>query len=209
MRLPLLIGLHLLISAVGEALFAYQFGHNPRVIATHVLLIVEWDLALFLIVRSIASFTRSTTWAGLAFRLLLAVTCTVQVYLYALNAVSNTSWGRNMTGHLVVAFAPTVWSGREPFPLGAVGISILGVGTLLVMTIVLGLWGGAIHGTHRRLFERARLVAAAAAMVAVFGVTIKWGVDSRDDLLWTHELIASFLRPEGFAFEPGGLSVAD
>jgi len=67
---------------------------------------------------------------------------------------------------------------------------------------VLGLWGGAIHGTHRRLFERVRLVATAAAMVAVFGVTIKWGVDSRDDLLWKHELIASFLRPEGFAFEP-------
>jgi hypothetical protein len=212
MRLPLLIGLHLLISAVGEALFAYQFGHNPRVIATHVLLIVEWDLALFLIVKAIASFTPPTprlrrtglveAWPGLAFRLLLAVTCTLQVYLYALNVVSNTSWGRNMTGHLVVAFAPTVWSGKEPFPLGAVGISIIGVGTLLVMTTVLGLWGGEIHGTHRRLFERVRLVATAAAMVAVFGVTIKWGVDSRDDLLWKQELIASFLRPEGFAFEP-------
>ena len=118
MRLPLLIGLHLLISAVGEALFAFQFGHNPRVIATHVLLIVEWDLALFLIVKAIASFTPPTprlrrtglveAWPGLAFRLLLAVTCTLQVYLYALNVVSNTSWGRNMTGHLVVAFAPTV-----------------------------------------------------------------------------------------------------
>ena len=98
MRLPLLIGLHLLISAVGEALFAFQFGHNPRVIATHVLLIVEWDLALFLIVKAIASFTTSTAWPGLAFRLLLAVTCTLQVYLYALNVVSNVSWGRNMTG---------------------------------------------------------------------------------------------------------------
>ena len=107
-RLSLLIGLHLLISAVGEALFAYQFGHNPRVIATHALLIVEWDLALFLIVKAIASFTPPPTprlrrrglveaWPGLAFRLLLAVTCTLQVYLYALNVVSNTSWGRNMT----------------------------------------------------------------------------------------------------------------
>jgi len=45
-------------------------------------------------------------------------------------------------------------------------------------------------------------VAAAAGMVALFGVTLRWGVDSRDDLLWKHELIASFLRPEGFAFEP-------
>jgi glucan phosphoethanolaminetransferase (alkaline phosphatase superfamily) len=201
-RLSLLIALHVLISAVGEALFAFQFGHNPRVIATHVLLIVEWDLALFLIVRAVASFTTSTAWPGLAFRLLLAVTCTLQVYLYALNVVSNTSWGRNMTGHLVLAFAPTVWSGKEPFPLGALGISIVGVGTLLVITTLLGLCGGTIVGTRRRVFARVRLVATAAGMVALFGVTLTWGVTSRDDLLWKHELIASFLRPEGFAFEP-------
>jgi len=211
-RLPALIALHVLISAVAEALFAYQFGHNPRVVATHVLLIVESDLALFLIVKAIASFVppsltprrtgRREAWSGMAFRLLLAVTCTLQVYLYALNVVSNSSWGRNMTGHLVVAFAPTVWSGKEPFPVGAVGISVLAIGTLLVMTTLLALWGGTIHGTRRRMFERARLVATAAGMLALFGVTIRWGVDSRDDLLWKHEPIASFLRPEGFAFEP-------
>jgi glucan phosphoethanolaminetransferase (alkaline phosphatase superfamily) len=201
-RLPRLIALHVLISAAVEALFALQFGHNPRAIATHVLLIIEWDLALFLIVTTIASFARSAAWPDRAFRLLLAVTCSLQVYLYALNVVSNTSWGRNMTGHLVVAFAPTVWSGKEPFPVGALGISVIAVGTLLVMTTLLGLWGIAIHGTRRRTFERVRLVATTAGMVALFAVTIRWGVDSRDDLLWKHELIASFLRPEGFAFEP-------
>jgi arylsulfatase A-like enzyme len=211
-RLSLLIALHVLISAVGEALFAFQFGHNPRVIATHVLLIVEWDLALFLLVKAIAALVppprrvgqtgRAEAWPGLAFRLLLAVTCTLQVYLYSLNVVSNTSWGRNMTGHLVVAFAPTVWSGKEPFPLGAVGISVVGVGTLLVITTLLGLCGGTIDRTRRRVFERVRLAATAAGMVLLFGVTLRWGVDSRDDLLWKHELIASFLRPEGFAFEP-------
>ena len=51
----------------------------------------------------------------------MAVTCALQIYLYALNVISNVSWGRNMTGRLVVAFAPTVWSGREPFPLGRTG----------------------------------------------------------------------------------------
>jgi sulfatase-like protein len=201
-RLPLLIALHVLISAVVEGLFAFRFGHNPRVIATHVLLIIEWDLALFLIVTAIASFARSPAWPDRAFRLLVAITCTLQVYLYVLNVVSNASWGRNMTGHLVVAFAPTVWSGKEPFPLGALGISVVGLGTLLVMTTLLGLCGGTIDGTRRRIFQRVRLVATAVGMMALLGVTLRWGVDSRDDLRWKHELIASFLRPEGFAFEP-------
>jgi hypothetical protein len=147
-RLPLLIALHVLISAVGEALFALRFGHNPRVIATHVVLIIEWDLALFLLVRAIAALVppprgightgSAEAWPGVAFRLVLAVTCTLQIYLYLLNVVSNTSWGRNITGHLVVAFAPTVWSGKEPFPLGALGISIVGIGTLLAITSLLG-----------------------------------------------------------------------
>jgi glucan phosphoethanolaminetransferase (alkaline phosphatase superfamily) len=201
-RLPLLIGLHLLVSAAGEALFAFYFGHNSRVVATHVLLIAEWDLTLFLIVKAIAAFMTGEIWPGLAYRFLLAITCTLQTYLYALNVVSNTSWGRNITGHLVVAFAPTVWSGKEPFPLGALGISVVGVGTLLVMTTLLGLWGGAIGAARRKPFDRLRLVATAAGMIVVFATTIRWGVAERDDLLWKHELIASFLRPEGFAFEP-------
>jgi hypothetical protein len=36
-------------------------------------------------------------------RVLLIATCTVQAYLYVLDAVSNGSWGRNITGHLVTA----------------------------------------------------------------------------------------------------------
>jgi membrane-anchored protein YejM (alkaline phosphatase superfamily) len=107
-----------------------------------------------------------------------------------------------MTGHLVVAFAPTVWSGKEPFPLGPVGISVVVIGTLLVMTTILGLWGGAIDGLRRTVSDRLRLIAAAAVMTATVGVTIAWGVASRDDLLWKQELIASFFRREGFAFEP-------
>jgi arylsulfatase A-like enzyme len=197
-----LIAWHLLLSALAEATFAWRFGHNPRVVATHVLLIAEWDLVLFLSVKAVASFVRGETWPGLAYRLLLAITCTLQAYLYALNIVSNTSWGRNMTGHLVLAFAPTVWSGKEPFPIGALGISIVAISTLLLMTMTLGLWGGAIDSPRRRVIDRARLVAVAAGMIAIFSATITWGVAGRDDLLWKHELIASFLRPEGFAFEP-------
>jgi glucan phosphoethanolaminetransferase (alkaline phosphatase superfamily) len=52
------------------------------------------------------------------------------------------------------------------------------------------------------VIDRIRLVAVAMGMIAMFTATITWGVADRDNLLWKHELIASFLRPEGFAFEP-------
>jgi glucan phosphoethanolaminetransferase (alkaline phosphatase superfamily) len=199
--LPLLVGLHLLISGAVEALFAGYFGHSPRAVATHVLLIAEWDLALYLIVKAIASFARSGTWPGVVFRLLFALTWTLQVYLYALSAVSNASWGRNITGHLVVAFAPTVWSGKEPFPLEAPGITVFTLGSLVAMVAVITRFGGTIDARRTPLY-RLRLVVATAAVVTLFGITIRWGIASRDDLLWKHELIASFFRPEGFAFEP-------
>src|SRR5437016_3654268 len=77
-------------------------------------------------------------WPGRVYRFLMAVTFTLQVYLYALNLLSNLSWGRNISGHLVAAFAPTVWSGREPFPIGPVGISVFACGTLLLMLAVVG-----------------------------------------------------------------------
>jgi glucan phosphoethanolaminetransferase (alkaline phosphatase superfamily) len=202
MRLPLLIAVHLVVSAAVEVLFARQFGHNPRVIATHLLLVALWDLALFFVVKAVASMARTGTWPGVTYRLILAITCTLQLYLYALSAISNTSWGRNMTGHLVVAFAPTVWSGKEPFPLGPVGIIVVAISTLLAMTTMLVLSGGPIDATRRRWSDRVRLVVTAAVIIALFGITIRWGVASRDDLLWKHELIASFFRPEGFAFEP-------
>jgi arylsulfatase A-like enzyme len=201
-RLPLLICAHLLASALVEALFARQFGHHPRVIASHILLVAEWDLALLLIVTAIATLVPGDRWPGLTYRGLLAITGTLQVYLYALSAVSNTSWGRNMTGHLVIAFAPTVWSGKEPFPLGPIGITVFTFVTLAVMACVVSLWRGAIVVAQRTPIARVRVVSAAAVMTVLFGATIAWGVESRDDLLWKDELIASFFRPQGFAFEP-------
>src|SRR5262245_51935782 len=84
-RLPLLIGVHVLVSALVEAIFAQQFGHHPRVIASHVLLVAEWDLALLLIVTAIAAFVPGDRWPGLSYRVLLAVTGTLQMYLYALS----------------------------------------------------------------------------------------------------------------------------
>jgi glucan phosphoethanolaminetransferase (alkaline phosphatase superfamily) len=201
-RLLILIGVHLLVSAAVEALFAANFAHSPRVIATHVILVAQWDLALVCLMKAVASFARSARWPNVVFRLLFALSCTVQVYLYALSAVSNASWGRNITGHLVVAFAPTVWSGKEPFPLGPLGITVFTLGTLLVMTTAITRFGATIDATRGTPLYRLRLVATTAVVLTLFGVTIEWGVASRDDLRWKHELIASFFRPEGFAFEP-------
>lgn len=194
-----MIALHLLLSALAEGAFAWAFGHNPRVVASHVLLLAEWDLALLALLSVVAAFSaQAHLWQGAVFRLLLALTCTLQIYLYALSGISNVSWGRNMTGHLVLAFAPTVWSGREPFPLGPLGISVFAIGTLLFMTLVIRPWGR----VDSRQIARGPAIVIAILLVATFASTLRWGIASRDDLFWKHELIASFLRPEGYAFEP-------
>ena len=135
-ELPVFIGVHLLISAAVEAAFAWRFGHMPRAVAAHLLVVAEWDLTLFAVHSALVVFTTRArvSWPRVAFRFLLVVTCTLQVFLYALNVVSNVSWGRNMNGHLVSAFAPTVWAGKEPFPVGPVGISVFACGTLVLMT---------------------------------------------------------------------------
>jgi membrane-anchored protein YejM (alkaline phosphatase superfamily) len=153
-------------------------------------------------------------WPRLTFLFLLALTCTMQVYLYALNLVSNVSWGRNMTGHIVVAFAPTVWSEREPFPVGPVGITAFAVATFAAIMVGLNLLGRrfgpvlglkaadtmniALHPWRPRLLR----VGAGVLAITLFGATITFGVESRDNLFWKQELVSSFFRPEGFAFEP-------
>ncbi len=202
-RLAALVALHLLVSAAAAGVFVWQFGHSPRAVAAHVLMVAAWDLALVGVLGALVAWSSNKrAWPGMAFGLLAAVTCALQVYLYALNVVSNMSWGRNITAHLVSAFAPTVWAGKEPFPVGPVGIGAFGCGTL-ALAVTIG-WrcrpiGGRV-GAWRP--GRLRSGAAAAVMAAVFGATIATGVASRDDLLWKHELVASFFRPEGFAFEP-------
>src|SRR5688572_31535301 len=92
--------------------------------------------------------SRPGIWPGRTFQVLLAVTCALQVYLYALNVVSHLSWGRNITAHLISAFAPTVWSGREPFPVGPAGIVAFAGATLLAAAVA-GLRGRPIWGAPR------------------------------------------------------------
>ena len=210
----MLLVAHVLLTALAAATFASQFGHNLRVIVSHVLLAAEWDVAVLLVLRTAVRFgSCSAAWPRLVFRSLLVLTGTLQVYLYALNAVSNVSWNRNMTAHLVSAFAPTVWSGKEPFPVGAVGITVGACGTLVLMVVGVAWYGKALDAFARRVGlhrsdapvgrpwrRRVSVIAACAALVLV-GATLVRGVGS-ESLFWKQEMVASFFRPEGFAFEP-------
>lgn len=211
-RVRSLVGAHLLASVVVAAAFVLAFGHHARIVATHVALIAEWDLALAALLASLLLLAPATPRvrgsAVAIYALAMAVTCSLQIYLYALNAVSNASWGRNMNGHLVAAFAPTVWSGREPFPVGARGISLFVCGILLVTVLVIVAWlrpadvAMPSPSRRRRSGDRLLVLTASATMLLLFAVTLVHGVRERDSLLWKQELLASFFRSEGFAFEP-------
>jgi len=200
-RLLAFVALHLLITAGVAAFFAWRFSHNPLAAAAHVLLLAEWDLALVAVFAALATVARSR-WPVIAFRTLMTFTCTVQVYLYTLDAVSNVSWGRNITARLVTAFAPTVWSGREPFPVGPIGISTFAVATIVLMFLVVIWRTRTVADDPSPAGARGLVFAIAVAIVAIFAATLTWGITDRDNLLWRDELVASFFRPVGYAFEP-------
>jgi len=202
-RLLTFVALHLLVTAGFSAFFAWRFSHNPLASAAHVLLLAEWDLALVAVCGAFATLSRAR-WPLIAFRALMTLTCALQVYLYTLDAVSNVSWGRNITARLVASFAPTVWSGKEPFPVGPIGISIFTVVTVALMLAVVR-WGTRALTTNEPDAARVRFastIAIALATAVAFGATLRWGVADRDNLLWRDELVASFFRPIGYAFEP-------
>jgi arylsulfatase A-like enzyme len=198
------VGIHLLLSGAVAAAFVREFGHRWFAVATHVLVLAEWDALVLLTLGLIVAFTRQhrIRWARAACALLFAATFTFQVYLYALDAVSNAFWGRNITGQLVVSFLPTVWSGKEPIPVGAAGIALFTFGVIATMTLASRWWGPMLDDSLRAWrLPRLRLVAAIATAATVFAATISWGVHS-DRPLWNTELVAGFFRPFPFAFEP-------
>jgi len=204
---------HLLLSGAAATAFVRQFSQGWRATASHLLVLAEWDAVLLLVLGLVVAFQprHRARWAC---RLLPAATVTCQIYLYALNIVSNMSWGRNITGHLVAAFAPTVWSGKEPFPIGVTGIVCLAVGALAVMTAASRWWGSALEESVRAWLPAPRpgsggrrrdtpwlTVAGLGLAASALAGTILWGVRT-DALLWKNELVVSFFRPNGFAFEP-------
>jgi glucan phosphoethanolaminetransferase (alkaline phosphatase superfamily) len=215
-RLARLLAMHLLVSAGMSSLFAWRFSYNAQAVAGHAVILAGWSLTLAIACGAFVAVRTNARWPLRAYRLLLTLTWTAQIFLYALNLISNLSWGRNITSRLVTAFAPTVWSGREPFPVGPLGIVVFACGTLLTMAAVVawrsrsidaGLRDWVVHvdgrlkaaPTHVR---RALLAVVAVAMSASFAAMLHWAIESRDNRLWKDELVASFFRPVGFAFEP-------
>ena len=73
-------GLHLALSGAVEGLFAWKFGHGPRPVAAHLLLIAEWDLALAGVLHLALSVAPSGSRAPWRLaRALLALTGTLQI----------------------------------------------------------------------------------------------------------------------------------
>ncbi|HZT75523.1 MAG TPA: sulfatase-like hydrolase/transferase [Vicinamibacterales bacterium] len=186
----MLVAIHLVTAAAVAAVFAWQFGHAPSTVASHLLLVAEWDLLLVAVARARVPRLVSATLVGL--------TLTAQAFLYALDAIGNASWGRNVTLKLVTAFAPTVWSGKEPFPVGRAGITLWLGGTFIVSAMCAMRWMRRPDAVRSRV----RALALAGVAAAAFGTTIAWGVADRDRLIWKDEPLASFFRPVGYAFEP-------
>jgi len=199
------IVVHLLCSTAVATAFAWKFGYTMRPVLTHILLVAEWDLSLAALVGGLTVLCsrQRMRWQTGTYRFLMTATCTVQAYLYALNLISNLSWGRNISGHLVVVFAPTIWSGREPFPVGRMGIMAFFVGIFALVVAPVAKWRRAVDASLSPWRRRPlAAVSMGLAMALVFGVTLRHGVLNRSELFWNQELIASFLRPDGFAFEP-------
>ena len=202
------IAIHLLLTAAAASAFVWAFGHNSRAVATHVLAVAACDLTLVAVVNALLAWTSRARFSLAIFRVLLAIICSLQIYLYTLNLVSNMAWGRNVTGRVVAAFAPTIWSGKEPFPVGATGITIFVCGVLVVMMGVIGWWARRFDARlearagNRSGRRRPWSLAVAAAAGAISWTTIAWGTAARDNLFWREELVASFFRPVGYAFEP-------
>ena len=187
--------LHFVASAIVVCALGWQFGHNWRAVAAHLLLLAEWDIALFL----------STRWSRVAYRVGIAATCVLQFYLYGLNLVSNQSWGRNITGRIVVAFAPTIWSEREPFPVGKLGVVAFLAGPIVIAAILV-MWRSVrsvrLHADRQSPAKAARYVPVGLVMFGVFFFTLTHAIADRDNLLWKQELLSSYFRPDGYAFEP-------
>ncbi|HTI42066.1 MAG TPA: sulfatase [Vicinamibacterales bacterium] len=197
-RVAIVIAAHCAVTALVAGAFAWRFGQSPRVVLPHLLLVAEWDLLLV----AMAAVVRWRT--ATIFRILLIATCTVQAYLYVLDAVSNVGWGRNITGHLVTAFAPTIWSGLEPFPVGRPGIVLFLGGTFALVATIVWCSSRALRTRPTAGLAQSRYLAAGVGLclAAAFAGTLKWGIAERDNRLWKDELVASFFRPVGYAFEP-------
>jgi glucan phosphoethanolaminetransferase (alkaline phosphatase superfamily) len=99
--------------------------------------------------------------------------------------------------------------------VGPATIVLLAIGTMGLAIAASRWWGPALDagvrawledprhsGAFRRHASPVSTTAATAVIAAIFAVTIVRGIQQTDSLFWKNELIVSFFRPNGFAFEP-------
>src|SRR5471030_3262550 len=106
-RLFLFVFAHLLVSGLTAFAFMRAFGHRKFAVVMHVIVLAGWDVLLLLFLGALVAYAppRRTAWVTRACAWLPAATFTLQIYLYALNVISNAFWGRNITLRLLAAFA--------------------------------------------------------------------------------------------------------
>jgi glucan phosphoethanolaminetransferase (alkaline phosphatase superfamily) len=216
MIVVLFVAGHAVLSGAAAAAFAWRFGQTSWPVLAHAALVAEWDaVGIALLSALAAACPTRTRWARTASAIWMAATLTLQVYLYVLDLVSNLSWGRNISGALVAAFAPTVWSGRETFPVAPVAVRAFIFGVPAVLFIASHWWSAPldngvralIAAMARRLGSRARgprtLIAVGSLIVIVvaFAMTLRAGIASQD-LPWKTELLTSFFRLDVVGFAP-------
>ncbi len=206
------VAAHLGLTALAAAAFAWRFGQTLWPVAAHVALVAEWDAVIVgVLALLIAMCPTRVRWTRVACAVLTAATFSVQLQLYVLDLISNLSWGRNISGALVSAFAPTVWYGREAFPAGPLAARAFVFGIPALMLIASWAWAPPLDAGIRGWFVRGRLSgpaqrawivpAAIALSLLVFGTTVRAGIQSQD-LPWKTELVTSFLRLDVVAFAP-------
>src|SRR5262249_9699164 len=211
-----LVAAHVVLSGAVAAAFAWRFGQTSWPILAHPALVAEWDaVGIAVLIALVAAWPTRVRWTRTVCAVWSAATLTLQIYLYTLDLVSNLSWGRNISGTLVAAFAPTVWFGREVFPVGPTAAPAFMLGVPALMLAASCWWSrpldngvrALIAALSRRMPGSTRmpraLIAGSAliAIVLIFRATVRAGIASQD-LPWKTELVTSFFRLDVVGFAP-------
>ncbi|MGE3190589.1 MAG: sulfatase-like hydrolase/transferase [Vicinamibacterales bacterium] len=213
----ILAAAHLLLSGAVMAWMIWRFELTAWALPSHLLLLGLSDAALLAGLALVAASParRGRRSAVAACRVLPAALVTAQAWLYVLNIGSNLFWGRNISGALVLAFAPSVLTGAELLPVGPAGIAAVVLASAVAAGSASRWWGArllASLGAWRepprwwpgRAPARGWLWAGravlAATTVALAGL-LAWGIQS-DWLLWSREPFTSFVWGERVPFAP-------
>lgn len=207
---------HLVFSSGVAFAFVQFFNHRKLAMIAHLWIVCGGMIIILMVLGTLIGtgpFARTKP-ARYSLALIPAVAFSLLVYLYALNGFSNTFWGRNITYQLVLAYTPSILSGKEPLPFGrtlaaSVAFGVLALNVLTYTAASRSLFAGmeAIFGRDRPyspFMTRARgctFIGVLVLVTAFWAGTLLWGINS-DWLIWNTEMVVSFFRPNVVIFEP-------